>query len=295
MPRPRSAAAGAIDQASPEALFAVAGIVQYVGAVVAVKLFEDAPPESVVWLRALTAATILAVTTRWWRQAWSRDDLGRAALFGATTALMNLCFYLAIDRIPLGKSVVIEFIGPIALAAALTRSLRNSLALALAAAGVVLLSGVEIDSEPLGLVFIAGASLTWAGYIVLGRRVAGLQRGLSGLTVSLLFGSLVLAPFGAHGAGPLFSSPRLLLLCFVVGLLSTVVPYGLDQFVMRRIPTRRFAVLLALLPVSAMVVGYLALGQRPSAVDLAGAALVIGGVVVQEREQIDAAGADAPA
>ena len=279
-------ASAAIDGTSPEALFALSGIVQYTGAVIAVKLFEHAPPGAVTWLRGLTAAVILLIGSGWWREQWSRADLGRAALFGTATALMNLCFYLAIDRIALGKSVVIEFVGPIALAAALTRTARNSVALILATAGVVMLSGVEIDSEPLGLLFILGASAMWAAYIVLGRKVAGLNRGTGGLALSLAVGAVVLIPFGARGSSALFGSWSLLGMCALVGLLSTVIPYGLDQFVLRRIPTRRFAVLLALLPVTAMIVGYLALGQRPSGVDLAGAALVIAGVVIQERDRI---------
>lgn len=279
-------AEAAIERTSPEALFALSGITQYTGAVIAVRLFDDAPPTAVVWLRGLTAAVILLVVSGWWKQRWSRADLSRAAVFGVVTALMNLCFYLAIDRIPLGKSVVIEFVGPIALAAALTRTTRNSIALALAAGGVVLLSGVEIDNEPLGLLFIAGASALWAGYIVLGRRVAGLNRGTAGLALSLAAGAVALAPIGAYRSGPLFTNPRLLGLATLVGLLSTVIPYAIDQFVMRRIPTRRFAVLLALLPVTAMVVGLIALDQRPTAVDLVGAALVLCGVVIQERDEL---------
>ncbi|MEI2706849.1 MAG: EamA family transporter [Ilumatobacteraceae bacterium] len=279
-------AEAAVERTSPEALFALSGITQYTGAVIAVRLFEDAPPTAVVWLRGLTAAVILLLVSGWWRQRWTRHDLGRAALFGVVTALMNLFFYLAIDRIPLGKSVVIEFVGPIALAAVLTRTVRNSVALVLAATGVIVLSGVEIDHEPLGLLFIAAASAMWAGYIVLGRRVAGLNRGTAGLAVSLGVGAVALAPVGAYRSAPLFTSGHLLGLAALVGLLSTAIPYGLDQYVMRRIPTRRFALLLALLPVTAMVVGLLALDQRPTTVDLIGAALVVSGVIVQERDEL---------
>lgn len=249
-------------------------------------LFDEAPPAAVAWLRGITAALVLLAVSRWWRPPWSVAELARAALFGVATAAMNLFFYLAIDRIPLGKSVVIEFVGPVALAAALTRSTRNFVALALAAGGVVLLSGVEIDSEPLGLAFIFLASLMWVLYLVLGRRVATLDRGSGGLAVSLAFGALALAPVGARGSSALFSSWGLLGLCVAVGVLSTAIPYGIDQHVMRRIPARRFALLLALLPVTAMAVGYLALDQRPSRIDLLGAGLVIAGVIIQEREQL---------
>jgi len=279
-----------IDRASPEALFAVSGIAQYTGAVIAVNLFADATPAAVTWLRVATAAiVVLVVSAPHWRRdwhGWTRPDIGHAAMFGLVTAAMNLCFYLAIDRIALGKSVVIEFVGPIAVAAALTRTLRNSIALVLAAVGVIVLSGVEIDSEPLGLLYIFGASVFWALYIILGRRVARQSRGMAGLGLGLTVGALVLLPLGIGGSRALLSSWHLFGLVCLVGLLSTAVPYGIDQFVLRRIPMRRFAVLLALLPVTAILVGWLGLDQRPTGVDLLGAALVIAGVTIQERDLI---------
>lgn len=273
--------------ASPEALFMIAGISQYTGAVVAVNLFEEVRPATVAWFRVMSAAVVLmAVSWREVRSRWTKSQLVSAITFGIATAAMNLLFYLALDRLPLGKSVVIEFIGPIAVAAAFTRSARNSAALALAATGVITLSGVELGGEPWGIVFILSASAMWAVYIILGRRVAQLDRGMAGLGVGLAVGSLVVLPFGISGSGEVFGSGRLLLMCVVVGALSSAIGYGIDQVVMRRIPVRRFAVLLALLPVSALLLGFLALGQRPSVLDLFGAALVIGGVLLQERDEL---------
>lgn len=281
--------------ASPEALFAIAGISQYTGAVVAVNLFDQVRPATVAWFRVMSAAALLVVVS--WRQVrkgWTRAELKSATLFGTATAFMNLFFYLALDRLPLGKSVVIEFIGPIAVAAAFTRTMRNSVALALAAVGVITLSGVEVGGEPWGIFFVFAASAMWAVYIILGRRVAHLDRGLAGLGLGLVLGSLAILPFGVAGSSAVFSDPRLLLLCVAVGALSSAIGYGIDQVVMRRIPVRRFAVLLALLPLSAMVLGYLVLEQRPSAADLFGAALVIVGVLLQERDQLPPLGAEAP-
>lgn len=273
--------------ASPEALFAIAGISQYTGAVVAVNLFEEIRPATAAWFRVMSAAALLvAVSWRQVRKPWTRAELKSAAFFGIATAVMNLFFYLALDRLPLGKSVVIEFIGPIAVAAAFTRSMRNSVALVLAAGGVATLSGVEISGNPWGIFFIFCASGMWAIYIMLGRRVAQLDRGLSGLGLGLVLGSVVIMPFGVVGSGEVFTSGRLLLMCVVVGALSSAIGYGIDQVVMRRIPVRRFAVLLALLPVSAMLLGFIALGQRPSVTDLLGAALVIAGVLLQERDEL---------
>lgn len=275
-----------LDRFSPEALFVVSGIAQYTGAVLAVSVFDEVAPATVAWLRVIGAAIVLLAVS--WRHQgnWTKDELRAAAIFGTATALMNLSFFLAIDRIALGKSVVMEFIGPIAVAAAFTRTRRNAVALGFAAVGVVVLSGVEVDSEPLGLLFIFIASALWATYIVVGRRVAALDRGMAGLGVGLAIGAIAIAPFGIPGIDAVWGHPNLLLICLLVGVLSNAIGYGIDQTVMRRIPVRRFALLLALLPVTAMVIGFIALDQRPTPVDLLGAALVIVGVVLQERDEI---------
>jgi inner membrane transporter RhtA len=263
--------------ASPEALFVISGISQYTGAVIAVNLFDDLRPATVTWFRVMSAAAAILVISIRDQRRWTKRDIAAAAVFGIATALMNLSFYLAIDRLPLGKSVVLEFIGPIAVAAALTRTRRNTIALVMAASGVAVLSGVEIGGEPMGLFFIFCSSAMWAAYIVIGRRVAALDRGLSGLGVGLAIGAVVIAPFGMSGSMTVIRHSNLLLQC---------VGYGIDQVVMRRIPTRRFAVLLALLPVTAMVVGFMALSQTPSVLDLLGATLVIIGVAAQERDEL---------
>jgi inner membrane transporter RhtA len=277
-----------LDRFSPEALFVISGISQYTGAVIAVSMFDEAGPATIAWFRVIGAAVVLlAVSGRHLRSGWTRADLRAVAIFGVATALMNMFFYLAIDRIDLGKSVVMEFIGPIAVAAAFTRTRRNTIALLFAVLGVLVLSGVEIDTEPLGLLFILLASLMWATYIVIGRRVAATDRGVAGLAFGLAVGAIAIAPFGAPGSGHIWATPSLLVAALVVGVFSNAIGYGIDQHILRRIPVRRFALLLALLPVTAMIVGYIALDQRPSTLDLAGAVLVIAGVVVQERDELE--------
>jgi inner membrane transporter RhtA len=285
-PPSEPSAASSLDRLSPEALFVVSAIAQYTGTTIAITAFDTVSPATMAWLRVIGAALVLTAIT-WRRRApWTRADLIAAAVFGTATALMNLSFYLAVDRIDLGKGVVIEFIGPIAVAAVFTRSRRNLVALLLAVAGVVVLSGVEIDDEPLGLVFIFAAAGMWATYIVVGRRVAALDRGLEGLAVGMVIGALAITPFGLPGAGALRDAPSLIVIGLLAGVLSNAVGYGIDQHVLRRIPVRRFAVLLALLPVTAMAIGAIALGQTPTSVDLLGAALVIAGVLVQERDTL---------
>lgn len=275
--------------ASPEALFVLSATAQYIGAVIAIDLFDRVDPATVAWLRVFGAAVaLLLVSGRHLLRPWTRADFVAMTVFGVATALMNTFFYLAIDRLPLGKGVAIEFIGPIAVAAVRTRSRRNALALILAAIGVAVLSGVELDGEPLGLLFIFLASAMWATYIVVGSKVAQQNRGVSGLGFGLLIGAVVVTPIGAPSSGPVWSSPHLIFLCMFVGVMSNAIGYGIDQAVLRRIPIRRFSVLLALLPVTATVVAFIALDQRPSVIDLAGMSLVLAGVIVQERERLDA-------
>lgn len=283
-----------MERSSPEALFALSAIAQYTGATIAVTLFDDIAPESVAWFRVIgaTAAllivpTLLARSTRDLR-SWTRRELAAAAVFGVATALMNLFFFLAIARTDLGKSVAIEFIGPILVAAALTRTARNAAALALAAIGVLVLGGAEIGDNTIGLLWILAASAMWAVYIVAGSRVAQLDRGVAGLGIGLGFGVLVLTPIGAPGSGHVWTTPALLIPALAVGVFSNAIGYGIDQSVLRRIPVRRFSLLLALLPVTAVLMGWIALDQRPSALDLAGIALVLTAVVLQERDELPA-------
>ena len=275
-----------MNTAQPEALFVLSAVAQYVGAVIAVGLFDEVEPQTVAWFRVIGASIALVAVSRAWRQRWTRAELLAAGVFGIATALMNTFFYLAIDRIDLGKAVTIEFIGPIAVAAVATRSARNAVALLFAVAGVVILGGGEIEGNAMGLLFIALASAMWAAYIVIGSRVARLGRGVAGLGVGLVVGSLAIAPIGAPWSGPVWSSPRLLVLCLMVGVFPNAIGYGIDQFTMRRIPIRRFSLLLALLPVTASFIGWLVLDQRPSTIELVGIALVLVGVVVQEREEL---------
>ncbi|MBT4984535.1 MAG: EamA family transporter [Ilumatobacter sp.] len=276
-----------LSTAQPEALFVLSAVAQYIGAAIAVLLFDQVEPQTVAWFRIIGASIALLAVSRGWRSGWTRPQLISVAVFGITTALMNICFYLAIDRIDLGKGVTIEFIGPITVAAVATRSLRNGVALAFAIVGVVVLGGVEVADNLDGLFFILLASALWAGYIVLGSRVAQVDRGVAGLGLGLCIGAIVTTPIGAPWSGPVWLSPTLLAACLLVGVFSNAIGYGIDQFTMRRIPIRRFSLLLALLPVTASVIGWIALDQQPSGLDIIGIALVLVGVAVQERDEIE--------
>ena len=275
-----------LDTATPEALFVLSAVAQYAGATIANLLFDEVAPESVAWVRVIGGALGLLLVARGAWRGWGRRDLVAAAIFGIATAGMNACFYMALSRTDLGKSVAMEFIGPIAVAAVMTRTTRNALALALAATGVVILGGVEIGDNPVGVLWILATSTLWAAYIVVGSRVAQVGRGVAGLGVGLAIGAVALAPVGAPHSGPVLSDARLLGLCLLVGVLSNSIGYGIDQHVLRRIPVRRFSVLLALLPVTALAFGWIALDQTPRAIDLLGIAVVLTGVALQDRDEV---------
>ena len=284
-----------LDTAAPEPLFVLSAIAQYTGATIAVLLFDEVAPRTVAWLRVAGAAVVLILISPGALGRWTRPQLTAAAVFGIATALMNTFFFLGLARTDLGKSVAIEFIGPIAVAAAMTRTGRNGVALVFAAVGVVVLGGVEVGDNTVGLLWILAASAMWAVYIVIGARVAQIGRGVAGLGIGLAIGALVITPIGAPGSGEVFTTPRLLAGCLLVGVFSNAIGYGIDQHVLRRIPVRRFSVLLALLPVTAVVFGWLGLDQVPSGVEFAGIALVLAGVILQERDELPTpAEADAP-
>ncbi len=259
----------------PEPLFLAGATSQFVGQALAVNLFEELRPGGVALLRVLSAALMIVALRRSWRRRWTFAELCWASLFGIVLAAMNLAIYYSVELVPLGNAVAIEFMGPVAVAAFGTRSLRSGVALALATAGVVVLAGVETDGTLRGVGFALLAGAFWAGYIVLGHRVARGAAWIDGLGLGMLVGALVISPFGIPHVPTAIKQPTLLGLCLLVGLLSNVIPYGLDQWVMRRIDQGRFALLQALAPVTAAVVGFLALSQVPSARELVGIGLVI--------------------
>jgi len=261
----------------PPSLFVMGAISQYVGSALAVLLFASVPATGVAWLRVVASAAVLVAWRRPWRVRWPAERLRLVAAFGLTLALMNLCFYLAIDRIPLGTAVAIEFCGPIAVAALGSRTRRDLAALVLAAAGVLALTDVHIAGSPDGLALAAGAGVLWAGYVVLGHRLAAAP-GVSsqdGLALGMAIGAVALAPALVPSAVPALESPPLLLACLGVGIAASVVPYGLEQIAMRRLPRARFALLLALLPATAAIIGAIILGQVPGVLEAVGIALIV--------------------
>lgn len=261
-------------------MFFMAGAVsQYLGAAVGVFLFETTEPATVAWLRSAAAALVLLAWRRPWRRAWTWRTAGAAAAFGLVTVGMNVAFYEAIARIPLGTAVAVEFVGPVAVATLGSRRARDVAAVALVVTGVVLLAGVQTDVDPVGLLFALLAAALWAGYILVGKSVADAGAGLDSLAVGMAAAAVLSAPLlvgvqlGTDAAA--FGDARTWVFGMGVGVLSSVIPYALDQPVLATIGRARFALLLALLPATATVVGAAVLAQYPAPAELAGIALVM--------------------
>ncbi len=271
------------------ALFVVGGVSMYVGAALAVGLFDVLPPAAVAVLRLLGAAAVLLAWRRPARAAWRGGRLLRATAFGLATGLMNLAFYEAIARLPLGTAVAIEFVGPVAVAALASRRPRDVGAVLLAAGGVALIADVRWSGQPSGVLWALAAAAMWAAYILLGKRVATAGNGLDDMAVGFAVAAVVLSPLVFLGGPAALADPRVLLLGVGVGVLSSVVPYVLDQLVLRRVGQARFAVLLALLPATAVLVGLVALGQVPSLPEALGILAVVAAVALRSRD------GDAPA
>jgi inner membrane transporter RhtA len=196
---------------------------------------------------------------------------------------MNVCFYLAIDRLPLGTVGTIEFLGPIALAALGVRTMRNLAALLLACSGVFLLTSVRISGEPVGYVFAFANCGLFVLYVLLGHRIAatGAHGGVERLAMAMVIASIVVTPISVRSAAGALLDPKLLLAGIGVGICSSVIPYICDQFAMARLSKPTFALMLSLLPATACLVGIVVLRQVPSLSELTGVGAVIGGVALK--------------
>jgi inner membrane transporter RhtA len=266
----------------PHLYFVVSAVFHYLGPAFAVLLFARVEVLGVAWLRIASAAAVFALWRRPWRAVRSLDQEGRRLLvsWGAVLALMNCCFYLSIDRLPLGTVAAIEFLPVVVLAAVGARTPRNAAALALAVGGVYLLTDVRLEGEPLGVAFAFANALLFALYIVLAHRVArhGELSGIDGLGASMLVAAVAVTPIAGWDAAPAFADPVALLAGVGVGLSSSVIPYVTDQLAMARLERATYALMVSLLPATATVIGIVVLTQIPSATEVAGVALVVAGV-----------------
>jgi inner membrane transporter RhtA len=232
------------------------------GAALAATLFDDVGAVAVVFLRLTFAALMLLLLWRPTLRGHSKADLRVAAVFGLTLAAMNVSFYTAIDRIPLGVAVTFEFIGPLGVAVAASRSAVDLAWVGIAAGGIALLSGgIGGDLDPVGVVLALLAGGFWAAYILLSVRIGRLFPGGGGLAVALALAALVVAPAGIAEGGGALLSPLPLLVGAAVALLSTAIPSSFEIESLRRMPAGVFGVLMSLEPAVAALAGLAVLSQ----------------------------------
>ncbi|WSL57946.1 EamA family transporter [Streptomyces sp. NBC_01725] len=246
------------------------------GAAIAVLLMPRAGAVGVVALRLLLAAVVLLVVCRPRVRGHSRADWGTVLVFGAVLAAMNLLFYQAADRIPLGAAVTLEVLGPLTLSVIASRRLSNLLWAGLALGGVVLLSGGGFDRlDPVGAAFALAAGVMWAAYIVFSARTGQRFPQADGLALAMAFGAVLTLPLGIMDAGSKLLVPSTIGLGLAVALMSSVLPYTLELLALRRLPASTFAILMSGEPALAAMAGFLVLHQGLSLTDALAIALVI--------------------
>jgi inner membrane transporter RhtA len=271
----------------PELYFVVSAVFHYLGPSFAVLLFARVNPLGVAWLRIASAGVVFALWRRPWRafRGASPELLRLVGSLGVVLAVMNACFYLAIDRLPLGTVAAIEFLPVIALAALGVRSVRNLGALALAVTGVYMLVDVRFTGEPVGIAFAFANALLFAAYIVFAHGLARRRElaQIDGLAAAMLVATVAITPIGGLDAAHAFLDPIALAAGLGVGVASSVVPYVFDQLAMARLSRATYSLLVSLLPATATAIGIVVLAQIPHAVEVAGVALVVTAVALHRE------------
>lgn len=261
----------------PIALAIAAMVSIQAGAAIAKRLFPIIGADGATAIRLILAAVLLLAIWRPWRLPLSRRQAGIIVVYGATLGLMNLLFYLALDTIPLGLAVALEFTGPLLLAMTASRKPVDFLWIVLAGAGVFVLlpigpTGSGLD--PVGVALAVGAGACWALYIVFGKMAGAADQGRT-LSLGMVCAAIVGAPMGVAHAGADLLAPSVLGLGLLVALLSSAIPYSLELAAMSRLPTRSFGVLMSVEPAVAALSGFLLLGERLTAMQWAAIASVI--------------------
>jgi inner membrane transporter RhtA len=259
----------------PLALVLSAILIIQFGAAIAATMFDDVGAAGVSMLRLGFAALVLLAVWRPRVRGRERGDLWLAGAFGLVLGLMNYTFYEAVDRIPLGIAVTIEFVGPLGVAVYKSRRRLDLLWALLAGMGILLLAGPGGDAELAGVLFALAAGVCWFIYILLAARTGQRFRGSEGLALAMVVAALVpLGPGIAVGGSDLLDV-EILLLGFAVAVMSSAIPYSLETEALRRMPANVFGVLMSLEPAVAAVAGFLVLSQELAARELAAIALVV--------------------
>jgi inner membrane transporter RhtA len=262
----------------PPTLLVLAAVasVQF-GAALAKTLFDELGAGGTVFVRTLFAAIVVALLWRPRLAGHDRREIGLAVVFGLVLAAMNLCFYAALDRIPLGIAVTLEFVGPLGVAVFGSRRPLDLLWVSLAAVGILLLSnpGGAGGLDGLGVALALTAGGLWAAYILLSARVGRAFPGGAGLALAMLVATVPLAPVGIATAGADLLVPWVLLVGAAVGVLSSAIPYTLELEALRRLPVGVFGVLMSLEPAVGALAGFVVLGEELATREVAAILLVV--------------------
>ena len=261
----------------PAPWLVVAGVSSVqLGAAIAKSLFDELTPTGLVMLRLVFGGLILGLLFRPRVRERSSRELQLALAFGLTLVTMNFCFYQAIDRIPLGIAVTLEFVGPLGVALVGSRRSSDFLWVAMATSGIALLApGIGQGLDAVGVAFALGAGVLWAAYITLSIHVGRAFTGPTGLVLAMAVGAAVSLPFGIASAGSALLEPELLAAAFAVAVLSAALPWSLELEALRRIPAHVFGVLMSLEPAIGALVGFLVLGERIGVRAVTAIALVV--------------------
>jgi inner membrane transporter RhtA len=288
-----STTTGGDDRTRVAALLTLGSIVSVQGgAALATTLFDSVGSSGAVFLRALFGALALLALTRGaplLMREWRHRDV---ILLGVSVAAVNLLFYAALDRLPLGITVTLEFVGPLGVAVFGSRRPVDLLWVALAALGIVLLSdlGGGDGIDPLGVALALGAGLFWAAYIVQSARVGRLGPGMGGATMAAVISTVLVAPLGLAQGGSELLDPSILAVGAAVGILSTAIPYAAEIEALRHLPQAVFGVLMSLEPAVAAAIGFLALSQGLGLIEV----IAIGLVVLASAGALRSAAASPP-
>lgn len=263
-PTPRPSLTGLVGRGlggvPPTALVLLGIVSVQLGSALAKQLFSEVGSFGTVALRLFFAAAILMLlwrpSLRMSRQAWTV-----VVAYGLTLGLMNLCFYLALDRLPLGIAVTIEFLGPLTVALIGSRRWLDALWAALAAAGVVLLMGGGGEVNLIGLLFALAAGACWGLYIVVSAALGRHTTEGNGLALGMIVAALVAVPIGVVDSGAALVQPWVLVAGLGLALLSSVLPYSLDLEALRKMPPRVFGILMSLEPAMAALIGLVVLQE----------------------------------
>ena len=234
------------------------------GASMAKQLFQVAGAPGTVVVRLGIGALLMCAFWRPWRSRLSREAVKWIVLYGICLGSMNLCFYLAISRLPIGLAIAIEFLGPLSLALYHSRHALDFLWALLAASGVFLilpLAGVG-GADVRGVLYALGAALMWALYIVLSKKVGKLTSAGTAATLGTAVGFLAIAPFCARAAAPLLGNSALLVTALGVGFLSSALPYSLEMVALKSIPEKTFSLLMSVEPAIGAIAGFVLLGEH---------------------------------